>query len=188
MSSLSSNLRRCMARRCLSLDQVAERSGLDRRTVRGLLKEGSARPHARTLNRLADGLAVDVDELFTPSATLAHRSFDRRTNPAVTGLIQSEPHRFAGWTEEDFDELYSRFGAGGALTTTGAVAAVERMNRNRRVQSQVAVILESDQSDLLTDLVSTIYRRIVVSEPSPSGTGMDAGPNDARLGNKPRDD
>ena len=49
------NLLRLMARLDLSISQVAERTGLDERTIRGIV-HGTNRPQARSLHRLAAGL------------------------------------------------------------------------------------------------------------------------------------
>ena len=106
------NLLRLMAARGLTLSGVAEQSGLDVRTVRGILR-GDKKPHARTLHRLAEGLRVAVDEFFVDPAQLVYRRFDRQTNPVVAEVIEEHKELFRGWTEADFDELHSRVGAGG---------------------------------------------------------------------------
>src|ERR1700752_2711247 len=101
-----------MARFGLTIDEVVEQTGLDERTVKGVLR-GSIRPHARTLHRLATGLGVPADELFQNPSVLAHRLFDRQTNPVVDEVAAGHPELFEGWHADDFDELYSHFGAGG---------------------------------------------------------------------------
>ena len=106
------NLLRLMAAAESSIHEVAERTGLDTRTIRGITR-GTHRPHARTLHRLAEGLRVAVDEFFVDPAQLLYRCFDRRTNPAVDEVLQDDPELFEGWGEADFDELHSRVGAGG---------------------------------------------------------------------------
>ena len=76
---------------------------------------------------------MTADELFQDPSLLAHRLFDRRTNPLVEEVVNRQPELFVGWTERDFDELYSRFAAGGSLTEEGALAAVacdEPQSRN----------------------------------------------------------
>lgn len=57
------NLRRLMARRNMTTDEVVRSTGLHRRTVRELLR-GRSKPHARTLYRLSTGLGVSTDEFF----------------------------------------------------------------------------------------------------------------------------
>jgi transcriptional regulator with XRE-family HTH domain len=161
MADYASNLRRLMARFGLTLQQVIDQSGLDERTVKGILA-GTKKPHPRTLHRLAAGLGVVADELFQDPARLAHRLFDRATNPVVDEVIAAHGELFDNWTEADFDELYSRFGAGGGLTAAGALEAVSAMNRKRVVHDKVALLLESGEAELLTGVVDLLYSRIVV--------------------------
>src|SRR5262245_10409737 len=149
MPEFGTNLRRLMARFGLTIEQVVERTGLEERTVKGVLAGSIRRPRARTLHKLAAGLGVPADELFQNPSVLAHRSFDRQTNPAVDEVAAAHPELFEGWHAEDFDELYSHFGAGGALTAEGALRTVERMNQHRDLHLKVAVVLESTEAELL---------------------------------------
>ncbi|HWC88644.1 MAG TPA: helix-turn-helix transcriptional regulator, partial [Pirellulales bacterium] len=64
MPDYASNLRRLMARLNLTVREVSERTGLDQRTIKGILRGDNSKPHARTLHQLAAGLGADVDELF----------------------------------------------------------------------------------------------------------------------------
>ena len=162
MCEVSLNLRRLMARCGLTLEQVIQSTGLSERTVKALVA-GKSKPHARTLHRLAAGLGVSTDELFQNPSLLAHRLFDRRTNPVIEDVVNSRPELFEGWTEADFDELYSRFGTGGALTAPGAADVIAAMNRNREVHQKVALLLESGQAELLAGLVDVLYQKIIVS-------------------------
>jgi transcriptional regulator with XRE-family HTH domain len=171
MTDEAANLRRLMARFDLRLDDVVERTGLDERTVKGILA-GANKPHARTLHRLASGLCVDVDELFQDRSLLAHRLFDRATNPEIDAVVDERPELFAGWTQADFDELYSRFGVGGALTAAGAVEAVTEMNQSRELQHKVALILESGERELLAGFVELLYRRIALGVGETGVKGM----------------
>ncbi len=158
---IAANVRRLMARDGLAYVDVVAATGLDERTVRGLLR-GTNRPHARTLHRLAEGLGVASDELFQPPLASA-RQFDRATNSLVEAVVADHPDVFDGWTEADFNELYSRFGTGGALSESGVLAAAEAANAKRTLLQQVSVILESGESDLLKDLVEALYRRVTSS-------------------------
>ena len=157
------NFRRLMARQGLTLDELARRSGLNLRTLKALL-HATSRPHGRTLQRLAAGLAVPVDELFQDPSLLVHRLFDRRTNPAVDEVVEERQELFRGWTEAEFDDLYSRFGHGGPLTRDGAIAVAIAINRRRAVQQQVALLLETSEADLLVGVVDLLYRRALVSD------------------------
>lgn len=166
----SDNLRRLMTRLGLTIDDVAGRTRVDRRTVKGML-DGAARPHARTLHRLAAGLGVSPDEFFVDPAQLVYRCFDRATNPVVAEVVQSHPKLFSGWTEADFDELHSRFGTGGPLTEEGALAAAAAMNRNRTAHEQLAVLLESSQAELIRGIVEVMYEQLVPSGNHESAKG-----------------
>jgi transcriptional regulator with XRE-family HTH domain len=150
------NVRRLMARFGMTQADVVAATGLDERTVRSLLR-GDARPHPRTLHKLATGLGVEVDELFHDHRAAA--AFDRASNPAAAQALAEHPHLFAGWTAADFDELSSRVAVGGELTLDGALAAAQAMNHRRQLLKQVAVILESDQADLLGDFIALLYQR-----------------------------
>lgn len=161
---IADNLRRLMARDGLTVEMLIDRTRLNRRTIKSLLQGRATRPHAKTLNRLATGLDVCVDELFQNPSTLAQRQFDRQTNPAVDELAARQPQLFAGWTREDFDELYSRVGTGGALTITGARQVAEAMNHKRQLQAKISLLLESSEADLLESLVEALYRRVLVDD------------------------
>jgi len=113
------------------------------------------------LHRLAGGLGVSPDEFFVNPSQLVYRCFDRATNPVVADVVENHPELFSGWTEADFEELHSRFGAGGALTTEGALNAVTAMNRNRSVHEKLAVLLESGQAELIRGIVEVMYNTVV---------------------------
>ena len=154
------NLRRLMAEQGLSLGQVVKKTGLDRRTVSAIL-DGSNRPHSRTIHRLAAGLGVSPSELFVNPGQLLYRRFDVQTNPIVREVVDRHPDLFDGWSEMDFEELHSRFGQGGALTVEGTLAITRRMNRNRRVHEQLALLLESAQADMISGIVEVMYRQVI---------------------------
>jgi transcriptional regulator with XRE-family HTH domain len=161
MYDVAANLRRLMARFGLTVEQLIEQTGLDQRTIKGILA-GTHKAHARTLHRLAAGMGVTSDELFQDPSLLAHRLFDRRTNPLVEMVVSGQPELFTGWTERDFDELYSRFASGGGLTEEGALEAVRSMNHNREIHRRVALLLESGEAPLLSAMVDLLYQRILV--------------------------
>jgi transcriptional regulator with XRE-family HTH domain len=155
------NLARIMADQGLSIQQVSQQCGVDRRTVQAIL-HGHQRAHARTLHRLAQGLGVSIDELFLDPARLVYRRFDRQTNPVVQELIESHPEQFLEWSEGDFAELASRVGTGGALTPEGALAAAQHINQKRELLNRFCLVLETDQRELLGSIVNLIYERVIV--------------------------
>ena len=157
-TTISTNLRRLMARQGLTFEEVVEASGLDERTVRALA-HGTNNPHARTVHKLAHGLGVSIDELFRPTDRISPRRFDRATNSLVESVVATNADLFKNWTEAEFDELYSRFGTGGQLTETGVLAEAEAVNAKRDVWRQVGIILESGEAELLAQFVELLYRR-----------------------------
>ena len=163
----ATNLRRLLAKSGLTIEELAERTKLDRRTIMGVV-DGTKSPHPRTISRLAKGLGVSADEFFLDPNRLAYRQFDRQTNPIVEEAIVSHAELFASWTEADFDELQSRFGAGGALSFEGALAVIRQMNDSRQVHEKLATLLESGQAGLIRAIVELLYDQIAVM-PSAEG-------------------
>ena len=163
MSDFASNLRRLMARLNLTVRDVAEQTGLDQRTIKGILRRNDSKPHARTLHQLAAGLGVDVNELFQTPSLLAHRAFDRATNPVVDDYLGQHPEAVDGWSEEEFDELYSHVGTGGGLTLEGASRMIEAINRKRETWRKMAVVFESGEAELLSGIVDLLYHRVIVN-------------------------
>lgn len=157
-SLVAHNLRRLMARDGLTYEDVVEATGLDARTLRGML-HAKKRPHAKTLTRLAEGLGVTADELFSGDEAAARAEFDTATNPAIQAVVEDVPELFDDWTPADFGELASRFGAGGALTPDGVRTAAERMNANRRTLDQARLILEGDHAEALRTVIDALYDR-----------------------------
>jgi transcriptional regulator with XRE-family HTH domain len=161
---IPSNLRRLMARYDLTVGSLAEIAGVDVRTIKSLLA-GRQRPHASTLHKLADGLGITADEFFLPVARENDRSlaadldFDRATNPAATTALASAPERFVDWTAQEIDELYSRVGIGGELNEAGVLAAVEFMEGRREILEKTAILLETDEADLLRGFVEMLFAR-----------------------------
>ena len=154
------NLRRLMADRGLTTEQLSQKSAVDRRTIKGIL-DGTKRPHLRTIGRLAKGLGVASDEFFVDPAQLLYRRFDRDTNPVVEEVIEAHPKVFAGWTPIDFDELHSRMGTGGPLTAEGTLAAAREMNSQRQLHEKLTVLLESSQAEVIAGIVELMYERVV---------------------------
>jgi len=165
-ATAASNVRRLMARQGLTFHEIVQTTGLDERTLRGLVR-GTNNPHARTLHKLAHGLGVEVDELFQPSGS-PRQAFDQATNPVVESVVQEHAEVFQGWSKAELDELASQFGTGGPLSEAGVLAAAEAINAKRALLQQVCVILESSESELLSDFVQLLYQRIRVAAPTTS--------------------
>jgi len=154
------NLWRLMAAQGLSIGQVAERTDLDERTIRGILN-GNNKPHAQTLHRLAAGLGVAMDEFFVRPAQLLYRRFDQETNPLVAETLETHRELFDNWTEADFDELHSRVGAGGALTAEGVLESVRLMNHKHELHELLELILEAGQINFIDRMLKAVYEEHV---------------------------
>ena len=111
---------------------------------------------------LAEGLGVSADEFFVDPAQLLYRRFDRATNPLVAEVLESRPELFQNWTEADFDELHSRFGAGGPLTRDGVLESVRRMNRKREIIDKLNLLLETGEAEVLGGIIDLFYEKIGV--------------------------
>ncbi len=182
---LADNLHRLLAQQGLTIAQAAENTGVNARTIKAILAAEIAKPHARTLNRLAEGLGASVDE-FYQSPTLLARRFDRHTNPVVDQVVAEDPSLFSHWSAADFEDLYSRFGAGGALTSDGARAAAAQINRRRAVLDQVALLLETEQGELLERMVQVLFQQVTraAREPEPAPESCDPGKTAVGRGEK----
>lgn len=161
LHKVSDNLRRLMADQCLTTEQLSGQSGVDKRTIQGIL-DCTKKPQPRTIGRLAQGLGVATDELFVEPAQRRYRGqFDHDTNPVVGEVIQAHPDVFANWTGSDYDELHSRMGTGGPLTAEGALEAARRMNVKRALHEKLSVLLESSQADMIAEIVDVMYQKVV---------------------------
>jgi transcriptional regulator with XRE-family HTH domain len=156
------NLLRLMAARGLSIHALAAQTGLDERTIRGILGGGN-KPHVRTLHRLADGLGVQADELFLDPTQLLYRRFDCQTNPVVAEVVETHKDLFAGWTEGDFDELHSHAGEGGALTHDGVLVMAARMNRKRELHDKLDLLLETSHAELAGGILDLLHEKATIT-------------------------
>jgi len=153
-----------MAHLSLTIGQVAEPCGLDHRTVRGIIR-GATTPQGRTVRKLAAGLGVSPDEPFLEPSLLLQRNLDRPANPLVEEVLRGRPDLVEGWTEADFDELYSRVGVGSGLTPQGAMNAIHLTGRKLAVVRKVEVLMESGEAELVGGIVDILYQKAVQDEP-----------------------
>lgn len=183
------SLAREVQSRCLKrgwdLQEVARRAGISRTTLSHLLHGRTRHPHTATLHRLARALEIEPERLLdhprpytadVPSACEtddASRRFDRQTNTTVAEVADEFPTLFAGWTREEWDELYSTFGTGGPLSREGVAATAERMNRKRATVEQLQVLLETHLGEVAAGMIETLYRMV---RPGQNGTSSSESP------------
>lgn len=164
----SVNLRRLLAQHGLTIAEVAGRAKVDRRTVQAVLND-SGKPHPKTIHRLAEAFGVAADEFYVEPSQLLYRQFDRETNPLVNEVVEAHSGLFDGWTTDDFDELHSRFGSGGALTHDGVITAAEEMNLRRALHEKLSLLLESSHRDLAQKMIELLYDQAILSSQGPDG-------------------
>jgi hypothetical protein len=95
------------------------------------------------------------------TSVLLQRTLDRAANPVVDEVLADHAQLVAGWTEADFDELYSRVGAGGSLTQQGVLNAIGVMNRKREVLRKVEVLMETGEAELIEGIVQILHRKVL---------------------------
>lgn len=80
-------------------------------------------------------------------------------NPEVEHVKRSHPKLFRHWKPRDWEELYSTFGHGGALTEEAVIARANHINGTRAIRRKIEVILKSDQAETLALVVDGLYRK-----------------------------
>lgn len=90
------------------------------------------------------------------------REFDRATNPIVQEVASIDPGLFAGWTEDEWDELYSQFATGGALREEGVRITAARINHDRETLYRLRVLLQTHLAEVAAGMVNTLYDLVSV--------------------------
>ncbi|MBN1393737.1 MAG: helix-turn-helix transcriptional regulator [Pirellulales bacterium] len=157
------NLQRLMAAGGLSMRRVVEQTGLNARTVRGIL-HGGQKPRARTLHRLAHGLGVDVDEFFVDPSQLLYRRFDRRKNPVVSEVIEKRRDLFRNWSEADFDKLHNHLDGEKTPTVDETLDAVNRINSARLLHERLDLLLESPYAEIAAGMIGVLFEKTFLRE------------------------
>lgn len=169
--ALGSRIRRECLRRGWDIVQLADAAGVSRTTLYHLEHGHTRRVRSSTINAIASALGVSVDELMGPppegpSTSFPAKSlapavaFDRATNPAVEDVVRERPAMFQGWSDDDWDELYSQFGVGGALTPLGVLSAAEAINEKRETIRQLHVVLDTHLREVAREMIETFYRMV----------------------------
>jgi transcriptional regulator with XRE-family HTH domain len=168
---LGARIRRECLRRGWDIVQLADAAGVSRTTLYHLEHGHTRRVRSSTINAIAGALGVSVDDLMgsppvasaPPSSAAKSASaatFDRATNPAVEDVVRERPAMFQGWSDDDWDELYSQFGVGGALTPLGVLSAAEAINEKRETIRKLHVVLDTHLRDVAREIIDTFYRSV----------------------------
>lgn len=173
--SLGSRIHEARVHRGWTMSELVRRTGINRGTLYRLEHGDTERPQMKTIQALASAFDISPRCLLAPSLpadasrpedrlTVKQR-FDRATNPVVSEVVDEQPLLFAGWSDQEMDELYSTFGTGGQLTRQGVVSAAEAINRKRETIRKLHVILETEFREQAVDLIDVLYRLVRVPLP-----------------------
>jgi transcriptional regulator with XRE-family HTH domain len=151
---------------------LAAKAGVSRTTLYQLERGAIPSPRAATLHRLASALEIpdswlnsaELPDEFQPprvsSLSETTREFDRQTNPYVDVVQAQFPEVFTGFTDADWDELYSTFGAGGALTEDGVLQAARLIASKRETLRRVSLLLETHLAEPTKAMVDSLFALI----------------------------
>jgi transcriptional regulator with XRE-family HTH domain len=163
---------------------LSRRSGVSRTALHNIETGHTPNPRAATLKKLAEAFQISVAQLLAGptkgeradacggegsgppwnSHESERRMFDRHTNPMVDEVRAMRPRLFTSWSGQDWDELYSEFGVGGALTFEGVVQAAENINRKRETLRQLSVVLDTGLGEVAARLVATLHALVEAPE------------------------
>jgi hypothetical protein len=87
----------------------------------------------------------------------------------VAAALAAEPERFVDWSADELDELFSRVGTGGELNEKGVAAAAGLIESRREVLQKAAVILDTDEAELLRGFVEMLFARVTEIEAGGNG-------------------
>lgn len=80
-------------------------------------------------------------------------------NPEIEYVRDANPTLFRGWSKDDWEELNSTFGHGGALTEEGVMEIAKQINWARPVRRKFEAILHSSHAQTLADLIDSLYKQ-----------------------------
>lgn len=174
---IGKRIRSARLRKGWNQSELSARSGISRTTLFQMERGAIPSPRAATLHRLAEALEIpvtylnpdqpiDLDQLRheTPkTGASAAAEFDRQTNPYVDVVMQQFPQAFAGFTPEDWVELYSTFGTGGALTEDGVRRTAESIAKKRETLRRLSILLETHLGDAAAAMVDSLFDLVQVA-------------------------
>ncbi len=76
----------------------------------------------------------------------------------IEEIRRDRPDLFDAFTADDWDELYSIHGAGGALNREGVLHFAERINAKRDVRRKFEAVLETHHFRTLAAIIEVMYR------------------------------
>lgn len=102
--------------------------------------------------------------LLPPSSTATSKKQELpegfATHPMIEQARRDRPELFDSLTADEWQELATHRGVGGALTYEGVLHFAEKIQRKREVRRQFEVLLESEHFRTLAEFVGVLYRDI----------------------------
>lgn len=159
-SFVAHNLARLMAERSLSIAETVRRTGVDRRTLRAVL-EGTTTPHSRTVQAIAEGLGVSVEEFWIEPPRGEPPIPPKRLSAAVADFAEKRPELFRHWDAADWDELERRLACKSEPPADAIWAAVHDLNHKRRQLQTCAILLEMGDGAAMSQAIDAVARLAV---------------------------
>lgn len=159
---LGSRIRLFRRRRGFDLGHLARAAGISRTTLHHLEDGTTQHPRTSTLARIAAVLDVSLEELVE-SGLPESVHFDQRTNPVVSEVAGRYPELFHGWDDDDWAELLSTFGTGGALNSSGVLAQAGHLNRKRQTLQQLHIVLETHLAETAMHVIDALFQQVQVA-------------------------
>lgn len=184
LERIAATIRAHRLRRGWSPAELARCANVSRTTLHHLERAQTSRPQAAILRRIAHALELPDDwpesefqrrrsagdsnaagvraasRSVAPPPRSPREALDRATNPLVAEVADERPELFRGWSEGDWSELYSNFGAGGALTREGVVECARRIERRRATIRKLEVILDTHLEEVAAGVVDALYKTL----------------------------
>src|SRR4051812_43585250 len=174
-AALAAKIARLVEERGWNYEDFSRIAGLNRQTVRTILREGGRNLRNSTVSACAKALGLPVSDLrnlpldrllarmngipATSDETLS-RLYEQVTNPELVGWLDRNQDRARQLNPQEIDELLAMQGSGAALSSMGVERFIEFLERKRKLMGQVQVIAGTEYIDLLEKLVGLMYEKV----------------------------
>lgn len=155
----------------MSQQSLAQEADISR-TLFSSLKSGRTQwPHPKTLNKIAQVFGMSCEDLCDFSSLAKQKSSDsqaeqtqkrinQQTNPVIAQVVRELPELFQGWQQDEWDEIYSCFGVGGALSEEGVKEVARQINQRQELIRRVSILFETEHHDELVVFVDHLYQSV----------------------------
>lgn len=165
-----------------NLSVLASKAGVSRTTLFQMERGAVPSPRAATLHRLAVALEIPVAQLnpqeqspaewrsngLMPPELSTKTELDRRVNPYVDVLVQQFPQVFAGFTPDDWGELYNSFGNAAAMNEENLLQAATNIAHKRETLRRLSMLLETHLAAAAAAMINGLFDLAHLSHASES--------------------